>query len=74
MGMEISREEFEKTINAQIKELEKHIKEKLEGSDIHKILEINEQKLDIDDILDKINKSGINSLTPQELNFLKKFK
>jgi len=74
MGLEISREEFEKNLNAQIKELEKHIQHKINSSDTTKIVEENQNKLDIDEILDKINKTGLNSLTSQELNFLKKFK
>jgi hypothetical protein len=43
-----------------------------EKSEVQKIIEENEDKLDIDSILDKINKRGMKSLTKKELEFLKK--
>lgn len=43
-------------------------------SDVDKILDDNESKLSLDDILDKINKKGINGLTDEEIKFLNSFK
>jgi hypothetical protein len=40
-------------------------------SDINKIVDKNNQKMSLDDILDKINEKGIDNLTPEEKKFLK---
>ena len=75
LGVIISKSELEKNL----KEFEKKypnmdlslLNNKSEMSDIEKIIEDNDKKLDIDTILDKINKVGIENLTKEELHFLK---
>jgi hypothetical protein len=69
MGMTIYREEFEKAVTINMDQLKKQMKEK-DQKEISKIVEENHQKFDIDEILDKINKVGIQNLTPEEKNFL----
>ena len=75
LGVTISREELESklkdfenanpnldmTIFNNVKEI----------SDVEKIIEENNEKFDIDSILDKINKVGMEKITKEELNFLK---
>ncbi len=74
LGMVFSREDFEKSFNINIKELkEKSIKlmnEMKDVSDIEKIVQNNNKKFDIDEILDKISELGIESLTKEEKEFL----
>lgn len=72
-GVKIFREEFEKTVNIQMEEMKKN-KKNINKSDISNIIKTNDSKLDIDEILDKINSQGIQSLTKRELEFLKKFR
>lgn len=74
MGMTVSREDFEKTFNQKIQEINKIITDVKETSDIEKIINKNSAKLDIDEILDKISKTGLESLTEEEKEFLKKYK
>jgi hypothetical protein len=75
MGMTISKEEFQ----IKMEEMKKwnlnnpnaindmDIDQK---SDIEEIKNENKNKFDTDEILDKINKSGIESLSIEELNYL----
>jgi len=74
LGVTISRVE----LDSKLKEFEdKYPKidmtkfNKKEISDIEEIIEENEKRLDIDIILDKINKVGMDKLTKEELIFLK---
>jgi hypothetical protein len=78
LGVTISKEELEQQLkyledNIQdlkgLEDLKNNIKEK---SDVDKIIEKNESLLDVDSILDKINRVGINKLTKEELDFLNK--
>ena len=75
LGVTISREELE----SKLKDFENanpnldmtiFNKEK-EMSDVEKVIEENNEKFDIDSILDKINKVGIEKITKEELDFLK---
>ncbi len=78
LGVTISKEELEQQLkyledNIQdlkgLEDLKNNIKEK---SDFDKIIQKNESLLDVDSILDKINRVGINKLTKEELDFLNK--
>ena len=69
MGMLFSRADFEKTFNVNIEEM-KNKMNMTSGSDIDKIIEENEFKFDVDSILDKISKFGIENLSPEEKKFL----
>ena len=76
LGFVFYRREFEKSFNIDLesdknKTSESNFKEE---SDVDKILKKNNKKFDIDEILDKINKLGIEKLTDDEKNFLKKYK
>lgn len=74
MGITVYRKEFEKNMNIQIEDIRKQIKIQNPLTDIDKIRQENNLKLDVDEILDKISKQGIESLTQQELEFLKKIR
>lgn len=78
LGLVFSREDFEKTFNINIEDIKKQSKNYLrdvnsDKSDIEKIISENKQKFDIDEILDKISKVGIENLTIEERNFLDNF-
>ena len=71
LGFVFSKNDFEKTFGIKAEDLKKgKIKEK---SEIEKIVTENDKKFNIDDILDKINKVGIENLTPEENKFLNNF-
>lgn len=70
LGFVFSREEFEKTFSISMDDVKMNLPKK-ELSDIEKIINNNNNKLDIDEILDKINKLGIENLTEEEKQFLK---
>lgn len=70
MGFIFSKEEFEKKFNLKVEDLKKNMRQSNELSDIEKIIEQNENNFDIDYILDRINKVGIDNLTPDEKYFL----
>lgn len=77
MGITISKSDFEKSLGVSLKDIEKQQQafkkiQEDQKSDIDKIIESNEKRLSVDDILDKIGKVGYNNLTPQEKEFLKK--
>lgn len=75
LGVTISREELE----SKLKDFENAnpnldmtiFNNDKETSDVEKIIEENNEKFDIDSILDKINKVGMEKITKEELNFLK---
>jgi hypothetical protein len=78
LGLVFYREDFERSFGVSLQELKdnsmnmmKPINE--EQSDIQKIINNNNNKLDIDDILDRINKVGIKNLTEEEKEFLNKY-
>lgn len=79
LGLTFSRQDFEKSFGISIEEL----KQRTEGlmksmngdeSDIDKIIKKNSKKLDINDILDRINEVGIDNLTVEEKEFLKNYR
>lgn len=77
LGITISKSDLGKSFNLDAKDIEKQQKaikrlQEDQKSDIQKIIEKNEKKMSLDDILDKIGKVGYNSLTPDEKEFLKK--
>lgn len=75
LGVTISREELQ----TKIKDLEDNNKNisfdmnnlKKESTDIEKIIEENEDRFEVDSILDKISKFGMENITKEELEFLK---
>jgi hypothetical protein len=74
LGVTISREELE----SKLKEFEESnpnidmtVFNKKELSDVEQIIEENKDRFDVDSILDKINRVGIEKITKEELNFLK---
>ena len=78
LGLVFYREDFERSFGVSLQELKdnsmnmmKPINE--DQSDIQKIINNNNNKLDIDDILDRINKVGIKNLTEEEKEFLNKY-
>ena len=81
LGMVFSREDFEKQFNVNFDEIKDKTNRMMdamrnggvEESDVDKIINKNKSKLDIDDILDKINKVGIENLTKEEKDFLNNY-
>jgi len=74
MGLIISKEEFQTRLK-EIQDIIKNNPESMnididEESNINEILNSNNIKFDVDQILDKISKHGIKSITPEEKNFL----
>ena len=69
LGFVFSREDFEKSFN--IKEIRNVIKK--EESDIDEIVKKNKKRFNIDEILDKISKIGIDNLTEEEKQFLNNY-
>jgi hypothetical protein len=67
LGMPVSKNNF-------ISKLEEIKNKQKEESEINKIVTNNDNKLDIDEILDKINIYGFEKLTIEEKEFLKNFK
>lgn len=75
LGVTISRDELE----TKIKDFEDNNKNisfdlnnfKKESTDIERIIEENEERFEVDSILDKINKLGMEKITKEELEFLK---
>lgn len=74
MGFIMYKKDFEKTFNVSIDDLEKSMQIQQDQSDINGVVKENQNKFDIDEILDKINKVGIDNLTKEELNFLNNYK
>jgi hypothetical protein len=75
MGMTISKEEFELKVE-EMKKWNLNNPNSLNDievdskSDVDEINNENENKFDTDEILDKINKFGMESLSNEELNYL----
>lgn len=78
LGLVFYREEFEKSFGISVHELKKRTENMMKSmtedqSDIQKIINKNNTKLDIDDILDKISREGIENLTEEEKEFLNNY-
>ena len=78
LGLVFYREDFERSFGVSLQELKDNSMNMLkpineEQSDIQKIINNNNNKLDLDDILDRINKVGIKNLTEEEKEFLNKY-
>jgi hypothetical protein len=69
LGFVFSKEDFEKSFN--IKEIRNVIKK--EESDIDEIVKKNKKRFNIDEILDKISKIGIDNLKEEEKQLLKNY-
>lgn len=65
--------ELSKNLSIKIDKLKRDIEQQTSQSDIDKIRDENQDRLDIDEILDKINKFGVKSLTKREREFLDNF-
>jgi hypothetical protein len=72
MGLIFSREDFEKKFNVKVEDLQKNMYggPNQEISDIDRIKNENENKYNIDDILERITSVGIENLTLEEKEFL----
>jgi len=75
LGFVFYREDFEKNFNISVKELKERANmiNLDESSDIQNIIKKNNNKFNIDDILDKINRVGIENLTKEEKDFLNNY-
>ena len=78
LGLIFYREEFEKSFGISVQDLKQRTENMMKSinddqSDVEKIVNKNKYKLDIDDILDKINKVGIENLTKEEKEFLENY-
>lgn len=75
LGFVFYREDFEKNFNISVKELKERANmiNLDENSDIQNIIKKNNNKFNIDDILDKINRVGIENLTKEEKDFLNNY-
>ena len=78
LGMTFNRQDFEKSFGITVQELNRRADEMMKSinndqSDIKNIINKNKSKLDIDEILDKINQVGIENLTKEELEFLNNY-
>ena len=78
LGLVFYREDFEKSFGISFEELKERSANMMKSmtedqSDIQNIINKNSTKLDIDDILDKINKVGIENLTKEEKDFLNNY-
>lgn len=74
LGVTISREELEsklKDFESTHPNLDLTALNKQEPTEIDRIVEENEDRFDVDSILDKISKLGMGKLTKEELDFLK---
>jgi hypothetical protein len=70
LGMVFSKDEFERIFKIKFEDLNISVNE---VSDIDKIVEDNRTRYDIDEILDKISKDGITSLSPDEKQYLEDY-
>jgi hypothetical protein len=70
LGMTFSKDEFERIFKIKFEDLNISVNE---SSDIDKIVEDNRTRYDIDEILDKISKDGITSLSPDEKQYLEDY-
>jgi hypothetical protein len=71
-GLVLSKDEFEKQFKMDLDDVQKLVKklDNVETSEIDKIVTDNQTKFDVDEILDKISKYGIENLTSEEKEFL----
>lgn len=72
-GLIFSKKDFESNFNMKIEDFNKmmnRVMNREEESDIESIIRNNQQSFDIDEILDKIGKHGISSLTIEEKKYL----
>lgn len=71
-GFIFDRNTIEKTFNIDIEEIKKQTLETLNSNqnEIDKIIHKNDEKFNVDEILDKINKVGLENLTKEEKQFL----
>jgi hypothetical protein len=73
LGMTFSKDIFEKTFKIKYDDIKDQLggfDENSNKSEIDKIVSENEYRYNIDEILDKIGKDGIQKLTPEEKKFL----
>jgi hypothetical protein len=74
LGLTFSKEMFEKTFKIKYDDIKDQLDSMSSGSttesEIDKIVSENEYKFNIDDILDKIGREGIQKLTTEEKQFL----
>jgi hypothetical protein len=68
-GLIFSKKDFESNFNMKVEDLNKIINSEVD-SEINIIVKNNKKSFDIDEILDKISKSGIYSLTIEEKKYL----
>jgi uncharacterized membrane-anchored protein YjiN (DUF445 family) len=73
LGFTFSRDDFEKTFKIKVEDFKTKSQPQTTDSDIDAIIEENELKLSMDEILDKISKVGMENLTDEEKEFLKNF-
>ncbi len=74
-GFLFSKFDFEKKFKMRVENgMLYPLEEKVEKSDIDKILKRNSNSFSIDEILDKINTVGMDNLSSEEKKFLKSFK
>lgn len=71
-GLVFSKDEFERTFRMDFNQVEKLAKnlQSSENSEIDSIVNNNQNKFDVDEILDKISLYGLEGLTPEERKFL----
>lgn len=77
LGFVFYRVDFEKNFNISVSELKERTNQMMKSiddtSDIESIINKNNNKFDIDEILDKINRVGIENLTKEEREFLNNY-
>jgi len=79
LGLIFYREEFEKSFGISVQDLKQRTENMMRSinnddtSDVEKIVNKNNRKIDIDEVLDKINKVGIENLTEEEKEFLNNY-
>jgi len=77
LGLTFSREDFEKSFGITVQELNQRIDNmksmNSDISDVSNIIKKNSTRLDINEILDRINEVGIDNLTKEEKEFLKNY-
>lgn len=77
LGFVFYRVDFEKNFNISVSELKERANQMMKSmddtSDIESIINKNNNKFDIDEILDKINRVGIENLTKEERDFLNNY-
>jgi len=73
LGLKLYRKEFERIVKVDFNRIKDQF-ETSDDSEISKIKSENDSRFDLDDILDKINFSGLSSLTIEEKEFLNSYK